>query len=202
MEESFDRIAIDLGVSSFQLDQAERGFSFQKKGPLDMRMNPEEGQPAWEKLLQVTEKELADIFYFFGEEPRARAFARRWMTIRKTAKIRTTEDFVQAFGHRLDSKDPKGRHPLTRIFQGIRIWVNDEFGQIDRAMELLPQRLKPGGRLGVITFHSLEDRKVKSGLRGKLIPVNKKVIVASDQERSENPRARSAKLRVYEREME
>ncbi|TVQ79536.1 MAG: 16S rRNA (cytosine(1402)-N(4))-methyltransferase RsmH [Bradymonadales bacterium] len=195
----YDRILMDLGVSSFQLDSAERGFSFQKDGPLDMRMNPEAGKPAWQRLAEVSERDFAKLLFEYGEEPRARRLARTWVRERKTASVKTTEAFVRALGYRLDSKDHRGRHPLTRTFQAIRVWVNDEMGQLDLALQEIPRVLAPAGRLGVITFHSLEDRRVKLGLRGKLKAINRKVIQASDEETLSNPRARSAKLRVYEK---
>ncbi|PIR22770.1 MAG: 16S rRNA (cytosine(1402)-N(4))-methyltransferase [Deltaproteobacteria bacterium CG11_big_fil_rev_8_21_14_0_20_45_16] len=195
----FDRIFLDLGVSSFQLDDSTRGFSFQRDGPLDMRMDPSRGQSAWEWLESVEEKELADVLYRFGEEGRSRVHARKLVHERQTKEIRTTKAFVEALGFRLDSKDHHGKHPLTRVFQGIRIFINDELGSLERCLESLPQKLAPGGRLAIISFHSLEDRAVKWSLRGKLAAVNKKVIQANKKEMADNPRARSAKLRIYEK---
>lgn len=195
----FDRVIVDLGVSSFQLDSGERGFSFQKEGPLDMRMNPEEGEPVWSWLEHCREQELADIIWKYGEERRSRKFARQWCHGGQGKGIKTTQDFVGFFGYRLDSKDHHGRHPLTRVFQALRIFINDEFGALEELLEHLPRLLKPEGRVAIITFHSLEDRAVKWGLRGKLDPINKKVVQAEEEERLRNPRSRSAKLRVYER---
>ncbi len=197
---TFDRILVDLGVSSFQLDQAERGFSFQKEGPLDMRMNASDTvAPAWQRLAQCSEEELADVFFHYGEESRARKFARKWMEIRGRSEIKTTGAFVRSFGFELDSKDRQGRHPLTKIFQALRIWVNDELGSLETLIEQLPTLLNLHGRVGIITFHSLEDRAVKWGLRESLKPLHKKPVGPTDGEIEQNARARSAKLRVFEK---
>ena len=193
----FDRILIDLGVSSFQLDEAQRGFSFRQDGPLDMRMNPLEGQPVWQWLEHCGEKDLADVAWRFGEDRQSRVWARRWVHARKSGSVRTTREFVEALGLRLDSKDRKGHHPLTKLFQALRIFINDEIGHLQRALEVLPSKMNKNARLGIISFHSLEDREVKWGLRGMLRALNKKVIQGSDAERQANPRSRSAKLRVY-----
>lgn len=196
---TFDRIVVDLGVSSFQLDEASRGFSFQKDGPLDMRMNTSEGVPAWEWLAQCDESELADILKNYGEESRAKWFARKWLSVKNREEIRTTKAFVEALGFSLDSRGFKGRHPLTRVFQAIRIHINDEFGALQDLLQKLPEYLKKNGRAAILTFHSLEDREVKWALRGNLKAVNKKVICASREEQKNNPRSRSAKLRVFEK---
>jgi 16S rRNA (cytosine1402-N4)-methyltransferase len=200
-EGQFDRILVDLGVSSHQLDTPQRGFSFQKEGPLDMRMNPQGEVTAADLLFDLSEAELADLFYHDGEERRARVYARRWQEAKSQySRSLTTLDFVRALDHRPDSKDPQGRHPLTRVFQALRIRVNREFHVLDRLLDFVPQKLSPQGRLGIISFHSLEDRRVKWGLRGKLKPINKKVVIASADEQKRNPRSRTAKLRVYERQ--
>lgn len=193
----FDRILIDLGVSSFQLDEAQRGFSFRQDGPLDMRMNPNEGQPVWKWLEQCGEKDLADVAWKFGEDRQSRLWARRWVHARKAGPVQTTREFVEALGFRLDSKDRKGHHPLTKLFQALRIFINDELGHLQRALEILPSKMNKNARLGIISFHSLEDREVKWGLRGRLRALNKKVIQGSDAEKQMNPRSRSAKLRVF-----
>ncbi len=199
-EGEFDRIIVDLGVSSFQLDEGSRGFSFQKDGPLDMRMNRQEGEPVSDWLAHCDRDELIDIFKTYGEEPRARALAEKWVEARQKAKITTTQGFVEAFGYTFETKTPQGKHPLTRVFQALRIYANDEFGSLQDLLKILPEKLSKGGRIGILTFHSLEDREVKWGLRGRLKPVNKKVIEAQEDEMKLNPRARSAKLRVYEKE--
>lgn len=196
-DETFDRILMDCGVSSFQLDQPERGFSFRQDGPLDMRMDPTKGEPVWKWLERCSEKELADVIWKYGEDRKSRLWARRWVHARKFQKVRTTREFVEALGFTLESRDRRGHHPLTRVFQALRMHVNQELEHLRTALQFLPSRLNPSGRLAIISFHSLEDREVKWGLRGKLKAVNKKVIVASEQEQKENPRSRSAKLRVF-----
>lgn len=197
LEGSFDRIFLDLGVSSHQLDEADRGFSFQKEGPLDMRMDPSRGEPIIEWLMRCDEKTLAEVFEVYGEDPYARKVARKWVEVRFKKKVRTTREFVEALGFSLDSKVRGGRHPLTRVFQALRIQANDEIGALREVLEVLPEKLRPGGRLGILTFHSLEDREVKWGLKGRLEMLTKKPLVASESELHSNPRARSAKLRVY-----
>lgn len=200
--EPLDRMTVDLGVSSHQLDRAERGFSFQKEGPLDMRMNPESGDTASQWLAQCSEEELSTVLWELGEEKRSRWFAKRWIEIRRKSStpITTTQGLVEAFGFKADSKDRQGRHPMTRFFQAIRMHINDEWGSLEALLAIVPNLLAKGGRVAFFTFHSLEDRCVKWSLRGKLRPLDKKVIVATDEERDRNPRSRSAKLRVYEKE--
>jgi len=165
-----------------------------------MRMNPTKGEAAWEFLEHCDEKELADILKNYGEERKANLFASRFVRERAKKSIRSTKDFVEALGFHLDSRNRKGRHPLTRVFQALRIHVNQEFEVLESILGDLPDLLKKNGRLAIITFHSLEDRAVKWALKARLSPINKKVIRASLEEQSENPRARSAKLRVYEKE--
>jgi 16S rRNA (cytosine1402-N4)-methyltransferase len=193
----FDRILIDLGVSSFQLDEASRGFSFRRDGPLDMRMNPNQGEPVWLWLEHCSETEFAEVIWRYGEDRQSRLWARRWVQSRKNRSIQTTREFVEALGLKLESKDRRGHHPLTRVFQALRIFINDEMGHLKRALEILPSKLRKNGRLGIISFHSLEDREVKWSLRGKLKALNKKVIQGSEAEKLRNPRSRSAKLRVF-----
>lgn len=199
VKEPLDRILIDLGVSSFQLDDESRGFSFRHNGPLDMRMNPHSGVSAAEYLAEVDEQDLADVLWKYGEERRSRALAARLVEARSQKALETTQDLVESFGFKLESRSSKGKHPLTRVFQAIRIQVNREMEVLETLLEKLPSLLSKNGRLAVITFHSLEDRAVKWGLRGKLKPINKKVICASREESRTNPRSRSAKLRVYEK---
>jgi 16S rRNA (cytosine1402-N4)-methyltransferase len=200
------RITVDLGVSSHQLDRAERGFSFQKEGPLDMRMNAKAGESAIDWLMHCGEEDLSKIIWELGEEKRSRWFAKKWIDARRAcpkderARLGTITGFLEVFGFRLDSKDRQGRHPITRVFQAIRMHINDELGALDELLLSLPELLAPKGRVAFFTFHSLEDRCVKWGLRGILKPINKKVIIATDEERDRNPRSRSAKLRVYEKE--
>jgi len=200
INQPIDRALVDLGVSSFQLDDPLRGFSFQKDGPLDMRMNTSKGMTAAEWISETDEKSMADAIFQYAEERRARLIARRIVAERKKRKIETTKDLVESLGFQLSSKNRQGRHPLTKLFQAIRIAVNDELGHLERFLDRIPERLSPGGRLAIISFHSIEDRIVKHRLRSRLKSVHKKVIVASPEEMKLNPRSRSAKLRIYERE--
>ncbi len=193
------RMVADLGVSSFQLDEAERGFSFRKLGPLDMRMDQSRGMTASEFLKSAREEEISDILWKYGEEKRSRVYARKIVHERKSRALETTQDFVELLGFSLESRDRQGQHPLTRVFQAIRIHVNQEFEALENLLKSLPERLAPGGRVAIISFHSLEDRIVKWTLRDRLSAINKKVIVASEEEQKSNPRSRSAKLRVYEK---
>ncbi len=212
-----DGILLDLGVSSWQLDSPERGFSFRSEGPLDMRMNQREGQTAAEIVNSWPEPALAQLFYDLGEEPAARRVAAAIVAERKRAPFETTLQLAEMIERVLGRRGV--RHPATRVFQALRMHVNDELGALRRAMESLPGRLKPGGRFAVITFHSLEDRIVKESFRERTTEwidrpgwptalknerrvfnrVTKKPIVPTDDEIRNNPRARSAKLRVVER---
>ncbi len=192
-----DRLVIDLGVSSHQLDSADRGFSFQKDGPLDMRMNPLSGEPVWKWLMRCGEEELARVIWLYGEEKASRRIARRWVE-RRNPDVQTTKAFVEALGFEMESKDRRGRHPLTRVFQALRIHINQEMTVLEELLDQIPRKLQKSGRAAILTFHSLEDREVKWRLRGKLKALNKKVIISGEEEIRANPRARSAKLRCYE----
>ena len=213
---SVDGIVLDIGVSSMQIDQAERGFSFQKAGPLDMRMAAS-GPTAADAVNLLTEQELADIFYVYGEEHRSRRVASFIVRARAEARIETTDRLAEIVSRATGGKHSK-IHPATRVFQALRIFVNDELGELARALEAAERLLAPLGRLVVVTFHSLEDRMVKSFLRARAglaggggsrhAPVeeagpdasfrllHRKAIEASAEEAAENPRARSAKLRA------
>lgn len=195
----FDIILIDLGVSSPQLDNPDRGFSFSKSGPLDMRMDRSEAKTAADLVNSASEEYLASIIRGLGEEPRARAIAREIMRARP---LHSTEELAEVVkkayrGHRTRV------HPATRTFQAIRIALNDELGQIERTLPLLPKLLRPGGRVGIISFHSLEDRLVKrffkeqaeSGYEAELTLLTKRPISGATDD-VHNPRARSAKLRA------
>ena len=200
---TFDIILADFGVSSPQLDFKERGFSFRNEGPLDMRMDTRQSFAASDLVNKYSERELADIFTKYGEEKpgRAKMLAREIVTNRPIITTKQLADIIMA-----KSKYSK-THPATRIFQAIRIVVNDELGEIERTLPLLPKLLNPGGRVGIITFHSLEDKLVKDyfkaassyGEESELTLVNKKPIIAETPELVINPRARSAKLRVAKR---
>ena len=200
---TFDLILADFGVSSPQLDQAERGFSFQHEGPLDMRMDRSQELTAETVVNRYSETRLAEIFEKYGEERpgNAKRMAREIVHARPFRTTKELADFVKS-----KSRFSK-THPATRIFQAIRIEVNDELGIIEKTLPLLPKVLKPGGRVAIITFHSLEDRLVKQyfkeesqhGEESKLEILTKTPIVAEQMELVINPRARSAKLRVAKR---
>jgi 16S rRNA (cytosine1402-N4)-methyltransferase len=193
-----DGFLIDVGVSSMQLDERERGFSFMGDAPLDMRMDPEARLTAEEVVNRYAEKELARIFFEYGEERRSRQVAKAIVEARRKRRIRTTGELVEI----IKPVATKGKlHPATLVFQALRIVVNDELGQLERGIDAAIEALNVGGRLAVISFHSLEDRIAKNHLRdakGKLKVLTKKPIVASAEETRANPRARSAKLRAGE----
>ena len=198
-----DGILLDLGLSSDQLADHHRGFSFSADGPLDLRFDPSSGQPAWQLLARLAERPLADILYRYGEERHSRRIARRIVQQREKQPIRTAEQLAQIV--RGSTPRLKGRpriDPATRTFQALRIAVNEELKWLEVALERLPGYLAPGGRLAVISFHSLEDRLVKNGFRedARLEVLTPKPLVASEQEVAENPRSRSAKFRVAARQ--
>ena len=198
---SLDGLLADFGVSSLQLDEAHRGFSFRTDGPLDMRMDTRSGETAEQVVNQADEEELANLIYEFGEERRSRRIAR---AIVRARPIRTTAELAKVISAAAPSMKSDKIHPATRTFQAIRIRVNDELGEIRTLLESAPSLLKPGGRLAVISFHSLEDRMVKDAIRagakdGVWEPLTKKPVVATEDEMRRNPRSRSAKLRVAER---
>ena len=214
-------ITFDFGVSSMQLDQAARGFSFRFSGPLDMRME-QAGPSAAEIVNAMAEKPLADLIFTFGEERQSRRIARAIVAARDLAPIETTDRLAEIVRRAIGGKpNPKAIDPATRTFQALRIAVNDELGEIDRGLAAAEQLLSPGGRLAVVSFHSLEDRRVKQFLRDRAgatpkgsrhLPVaqtNEKApvfrlieaggVTASDAELRSNPRSRSARLRIAER---
>ena len=197
---SLDGLMADLGVSSLQLGDAARGFSFQAEGPLDMRMNPMSGETAEQVVNHLDERKLADVIYEFGEERRSRRIAR---AIVRSRPIRTTQHLVEVISTAARSMKHERIHPATRTFQALRIFVNRELDDLKALLEAAPSVLKPSGRLVVISFHSLEDRIVKDALRGgkdKYFRVlTKKPLTASEEEIDRNPRSRSAKMRVAER---
>jgi 16S rRNA (cytosine1402-N4)-methyltransferase len=201
---SIDGVLADFGVSSMQLDEAHRGFSFQADGPLDMRMNPRIGVTAEQVVNQTGEKELADLIYEFGEERRSRRIAR---AIVRARPITTTAQLAKVVSAAAPAMKEKGRHslhPATRTFQALRIRVNRELEEIQALLESAPKLLKPGGRLVAISFHSLEDRLVKDAMRdgakqGIWSVLTKKPVTADEEEQRRNPRSRSAKLRAAEK---
>ncbi len=212
-----DGILLDIGVSSMQLDEAERGFSFQADGPLDMRMS-RSGPSAADVVNRAEEKDLADILYHLGEERRSRAIARAIVARRREEPLQSTSELAAVVERVLGRGKPGGRHPATRTFQALRIYVNDELGELAEGLAAAERTLAPGGRLAVITFHSLEDGRVKRFLAERagrekhasrhLPPsasarpapsfrfVNRGAVTPGEAELAENPRARSAKLRA------
>ena len=217
---SCDGVLLDLGVSSPQLDQAERGFSFMAEGPLDMRMDQRQPMTAADLVNRESEFELARIFWEFGEERRSRRFAKAIVEQRQGKPFTTTKQLAE-FIERLAPRHGKKTHPATQVFQALRIALNDELGSLRGGLEAAVRILKPGGRLAVITFHSLEDRLVKEfgrertrdytfegavdvpELRKPRVPelrwVQRKAILPGAAEVKENPRSRSAQLRVLEK---
>lgn len=197
-----DGVLADLGVCSDQLDLADRGLSFQSDGPLDMRLDPSRGEPAAGLLNRLGERDLANLIFEFGEERFSRRIARRIVEARQTGPIQTTAQLAEII--RRAAPRPKGKPGIdaaTRTFQALRIAVNDELGALDRLLAQLPDCLAPGGRAVLISFHSLEDRRVKQAFRQTETwnVLTKKPVTAGDDELTANPRARSAKLRAAQR---
>ena len=216
--EKVDGILLDIGVSSHQLDEPSRGFSYHTDAPLDMRMS-QEGPTAADLLRELSEQELADIFFRFGEEKFSRPIARAIVRRRETAPLTTTEELATLIAESVPAAARREKHPARRVFQALRIAVNAELDCLSEALDIAFDQLKVGGRLAVITFHSLEDRMVKQRFAdfctgctcppsfpvcvcgkqpaGRL--VWRKPVEASEQELAENPRSRSAKLRCVEK---
>ncbi len=216
--EALDGVVLDLGVSSMQLDQAERGFSFQKDGPLDMRMS-QSGPSAADLVNTTDEGVLADILYHYGEERASRRIAHAIVAARSVEPITTTARLAEIVARCLPRPKPGQSHPATRSFQAIRIAVNTEFSELAEGLAAAERALKPGGLLAVVTFHSLEDRIVKrffqlasgheananryapakADTRARFDLVTRKAVAPDEDEIARNPRARSAKLRVARR---
>ncbi len=199
--ETVDGILLDLGMSSAQLDDPERGLSFQADGPLDMRLDRSEGPTAADVVNRMRERELADLLYRYGDETASRRIARAIVDARPLSTTRELAEVVKRAAPR--SRRP-GLHPATRTFQALRIHVNRELEGLGGALRALAHTLRPGGRMAVIAFHSLEDREVKQAFRA-LVPegfslLTKKPLRPGDRETGENPRARSARLRGIARE--
>ena len=211
-----DGVLLDLGVSSPQLDVAERGFSFMQDGPLDMRMDPESGQSVAEWLAAAGEREIADVLFGYGEERQSRRIARAIVARRQQQPITRTGELADLIASVIGRGEP-GKHPATRSFQALRIFINRELDDLEAGLKAAHDRLKPGGRLAVISFHSLEDRRVKQFMNAhaKPPPADRRLPpsaefkpslrllggaqTATDAELKANPRARSAVLRVAER---
>jgi 16S rRNA (cytosine1402-N4)-methyltransferase len=197
-----DGIVLDLGVSSDQLADPQRGFSFFSTGPLDLRMDPLRGEPARRLIERLSAQHLADLIYAFGEERYSRRIARAIVERRRREPIQTAAELAELVRRCV----PRSRHeridPATRTFQALRIAVNDELKSLEIAMSRLPACLRPGARLAVISFHSLEDRRVKEAFRSdpRLTALTRKPVLPSLDEIERNPRARSAKLRAAERQ--
>jgi 16S rRNA (cytosine1402-N4)-methyltransferase len=202
--ERADGILLDLGVSSVQLDEAERGFSFQAEGPLDMRMDRSAGTTAADLVNRMRERELADLLYEYGEEPASRRIARAIVFARERRPIETTTELADIVRRAAPRRRPGGLHPATRTFQALRIRVNRELEGLGEALERSADCLKPGGRLAVIAFHSLEDRAAKEAFRALAARgfqvLTRKPVRPGEAEVRANPRARSARLRAVARE--
>ncbi len=201
-----DAILADLGFCSDQLADPQRGLSFQHDGPLDMRLDPTHGEPASAMLRRLRENELAEIFWRFGEERHSRRIARKIVEVRTDMPLTTTGQLAELVRSCVP-RETRLRHPFdqaTRVFLALRIAVNDELGALERFLQAVPDWLRPGGKIAIISFHSLEDRLVKKAFRGYegFEVMTRKPRVAGAEEVSYNPRARSAKLRVARRRRE
>ncbi len=197
--DAVDGVLLDVGLSSDQLADESRGFSFEADGPLDLRFDPTEGEPAWRIVNRLKADHLADLIYEFGEERYSRRIARRIVLAREKQPIRSAREFALLVRSAIPrQKQPSRIHPATRTFQALRIAVNQELKSLQIALQRIPQRLLPSGRLVVISFHSLEDRLVKQAFRNAQIweCLTRTPIEASDDETNRNPRSRSAKLRA------
>ena len=199
--EKIDGLLLDLGLSSDQLSDHKRGFSFNSEGPLDLRFDVEEGRSAAELVHSLPEEELAGVLYRYGDERFSRRIARALVARRRASPIETAQELAKIVADCIPQRNAGRIHPATRTFQALRIAVNDELGALEQILRDAPDLLAPGGRAAIISFHSLEDRLVKGAFRGdkRWRPVTKKPITPGEEELAANPRARSAKLRVAER---
>ena len=199
-----DGILLDLGLSSDQLADSERGFSFHSSGPLDLRFDTTRGEPAWKLIERLSEEHLANVLFELGEERYSRRIARQIVARRQQSPVRTADELADVIRRSI----PRNRHdhidPATRSFQALRIAVNEELKWLQVALRRLPDCLRPGGRLAVISFHSLEDRLVKEAFRDdeRWEVLTRRPVRATDAETANNPRARSAKLRVAARQIQ
>ena len=195
-----DGVLLDLGMASPQIDDPDRGFSYRTDGPLDMRMTPNQGPPAEEWINHVPEKDLADALWEYGDERHARRIARAIVNARARSPIRRTAELAEII-RRAVPRGPRRLHPARRSFQAIRIRINDELRHLDRFLEVLPSVLRAGGRCVIISYHSLEDRRVKHAFRngvkaGLYVALTRRPLQSSPEERRVNPRSRSARLRA------
>ena len=205
-----DGVLADVGFCSDQLDDPERGLSFTQPGPLDMRFDPTTGEPASSLLRRLSERDLADLIYRYGEERFSRRIARRIVEVRRHAPLETTEELAELV-RRCVPRPPRSAKrrrspidPATRVFQALRIAVNDELGELESLLKTLPSYIRPGGRAAVISFHSLEDRLVKTAFRDRSLwqALTRKPVQAGEEEAQRNPRSRGAKLRAAQRNTE
>jgi 16S rRNA (cytosine1402-N4)-methyltransferase len=199
--DAVDGILLDLGLSSDQLADPSRGFSFHGTGPLDLRFDTSRGEPAWKLVERLSAEHLADLIYRFGEERHSRRIARRIVETRRASPIKTASDLARVVRQSAPRSRAARIDPATRTFQALRIAVNEELKWLEVAMRRLPDCLRTGGRLAAISFHSLEDRLVKETFRDddRLKALTRRPVRAGEREVADNPRARSAKLRVAER---
>jgi 16S rRNA (cytosine1402-N4)-methyltransferase len=194
-----DGLLLDLGLSSLQLDGSGRGFTFQGSEPLDMRMDVSRPETAADLLNRASEQELADIFYLYGEERQARRIASRVVDVRRKIPLATTDQLVKIVENAVPRRFwPKKIHVATKVFQALRIAVNRELDNLEKILGSVTDIVKPGGRICIISFHSLEDRLVKRAFRNNpaLVPLTAKAVTAAEHEIMVNPRSRSARLRV------
>ena len=196
-----DGLIADLGLSSLQLDDADRGMSFRAEGPIDMRMDPTRGETALELISRLSQDQLADVIYTYGEERRSRRIARCIKEAWSEHKLENTRDLRRAVVRATGPQRQAGKDPATRTFQALRIAVNDELDEIRSLLHFAATRIRPGGTAAIISFHSLEDRLVKRAFQDRQTweRITKKPMLPSDNERAVNPRSRSAKLRVARR---
>jgi 16S rRNA (cytosine1402-N4)-methyltransferase len=196
-----DGVLLDLGLSSDQLADAQRGFSFHSDAPLDLRFDPTRGEPAWKLVERLSAEHLADLIFQFGEDRFSRRIARRIADTRRATPIKTSADLARVIRQAVPRSRDERIDPATRTFQALRIAVNDELKWLEVALRRIPDCLRPGGRLAVISFHSLEDRQVKEAFRqdDRLSVVTRRPLRPTEDEVAANPRSRSAKLRVAER---
>lgn len=199
--EQVDGVMLDLGLSSDQLADSERGFSFTMDGPLDLRFDATQGEPAWRLLERLSADHLANIIFEYGEERHSRRIAKAIVETRRESPIRTAGELADVVRRCVPRSRTTNLDPATRTFQALRIAVNDELKILDQALTRLPDCVRPGGKIAIISFHSLEDRRVKVAFRQdqRYVILTKKPIRPNESETQRNPRSRSAKLRVAER---